>query len=400
MPTSSATAERFDAAAHAPREPVYFDHNATTPVDPGVLAAMLPYFTEHFGNPASFEHAHGNAAQAAVEKAREQVAHAMGARPAEIVFTGSCTEANNLAILGVARQQPGGRHFITTQVEHPSVLETFRALEREGHSVTFLGVDSDGRVDPETVESALTDRTVLVSVMAANNEVGTLQPIREIGRRCEERGVLLHSDLAQVLAYQDVNVVNDHVHLASISGHKAYGPKGVGALYVRSRTPRVRLAPIFFGGGQERGIRPGTVNVPLVVGLGAALAVAARMRASDSNALRNGCRSLLARLEGLGGVSLNGHPEERLSNNLSISVEGVEPLALIRLLRHEVSFSASSACATGEVRTSHVLMAMFGDTWRARQAFRLAPGRFTSASDWERAGAALEGGIQRLRGHG
>lgn len=378
--------------------PVYIDHNATTPVDPAVLTAMLPYFTEHFGNPSSVEHAHGNAAQGAVERAREETARAIGARPPEVIFTGSCTEANNLAILGVARAQPGPRHFVTTQIEHPSVLEVFRALEREGHAVTYLGVDAEGRVDPDAVEAAFTGETVLVSVMAANNEVGTLQPIREIGRRCEARGILFHSDLAQALAYTSVDVTRDHLHLASISGHKAYGPKGVGALYVRSRAPRVRLAPVLFGGGQERGFRSGTVNVPLVVGLGAALAIVERRRAADAARLSEACRSLLARLEALGGVWLNGHPRERLANNLSLSVEGVEPLALIRLLRTEASFSASSACATHEVKTSHVLQAMFGDTWRARQAFRLAPGRFTTAAELERVATALESGIQRLRG--
>jgi cysteine desulfurase len=400
VPHTTANAVIEPAAEVAAGAPVYLDHNATTPLDPAVLRAMLPFFTEHFGNPASVEHAHGNVAQSAVERAREETARAIGARAAEVIFTGGCTEANNLAILGVARLQSGPRHFITTQIEHPSVLEVFHALEREGHSVTFLGVGEDGRVDPDSVEAAFTEETLLVSVMAANNEVGTLQPIREIGQRCEARGVLFHSDLAQALAYVDVDVIRDHVHLASVSGHKAYGPKGVGALYVRSRGPRVRLAQILFGGGQERGLRSGTVNVPLVVGLGAALAIAQRRHGADSARLRDASQRLYARIERLGGVWLNGHPQERLPNNLSLSVEGVEPLALIRLLRADASFSASSACATHEVRTSHVLLAMFGDTWRARQAFRLAPGRFTTETELEGAGAALVAGIERLRGGG
>lgn len=376
---------------------VYLDHNATTPLDPAVWEAMVPYFTTHFGNPSSVEHAHGNEASAAVEHAREQVARAIGARPTEVVFTGSCTEANNLAILGVARAQEGWRHFVTTQVEHPSVLETFRALEREGHRVTYLGVDEYGRVDPDAVAGALADDTVLVSVMAANNEVGTLQPIREIGVICEAVGVLFHSDLAQALAYVPVDVAKAHVHLASVSGHKAYGPKGVGALYLRSRGPRVRIAPVLFGGGQERGLRSGTVNVPLVVGLGEALARAVNQRGIDAERLRASCGALYQRLANAGGVWLNGHPDERLPNSLSLSAEGVEPLALIRMLRGTVSFSASSACATHEVRTSHVLLAMFGDSWRARQAFRLAPGRFTTEDELDLAAERLAEGIARLR---
>lgn len=379
--------------------PVYLDHNATTPVDPTVLAAMLPYFSQHFGNPSSVEHTHGNQAQAAVERAREETARTIGARTAEVIFTGSCTEANNIAILGVARAQPSVRHFVTTEVEHPSVLEVFRALEREGHRVTYVGVGEDGTVDPDVIEAEITAETVLVSVMAANNEVGTLQPIREIGERCEAHGVLFHSDLAQALAYEDIDVTRDHVHLASISGHKAYGPKGVGALYVRSRGPRVRLTPIIYGGGQERGLRSGTVNVPLVVGLGTAMQVARANRARDAERLRAVCNDLLRELESVGGVWLNGPRDQRLPNSLSLSIEGVEPLALIRLLRSEASFSASSACATHEMQTSHVLLAMFGDSWRARQAFRLAPGRFTTDAELERARSALKAGILRLRGN-
>lgn len=387
-----------DSAPSSRAAPVYLDHNATTPVDPAVLEAMLPYFGERFGNPSSVEHAYGSEAATAVERAREQVAHVLGARSDEIIFTGTCTEANNLAILGITRAIPAKRHIVTSQVEHPSVLEVCRALARDGYEVTYLPVDEYGRVDPDDVAAALRDDTALVSVMAANNEVGTLQPIREIGARCEARGVLFHSDLAQAAAYCSIDVQRDHLHAASLSGHKAYAPKGVGALYVRSRKPRAKLAPILFGGGQERGIRSGTVNTPLVVGLGEALILARTRAAEDSARLRAACAQMRDRLsQSVGDVLLNGHPTERLPNNLSLSVKSVEPLALIRLLRGVVSFSASSACATEKVQTSHVLLAMFGDSWRARQAFRLTPGRFTTASDLAVVGDALVDAITRLR---
>lgn len=358
--------------------PLYLDHNATTPVDPRVVDRMLPYFTEVFGNPASVEHVHGNRAQAAVKRAREQVAQAIGARENEIVFTGSCTEANNLAILGAARANPDKRHIVTTAVEHPSVLEPCLQLEREGWDITVLGVDEQGTVAPADVAAALRADTLLVSVMGANNEVGTIQPIEEIGDICARAGVLFHSDLAQLLSCRKVDVATANIHLASISGHKLYGPKGVGALYVRSRSPRAKVAPIQFGGGQEKGLRPATVNVPLVVGLGEALLLATRQCAADSArlaAMSGAFREhIAAHLE---GVSFNGHPTERLPGNSSISIAGVEPLALMHKLNPFASFSASSACSTEKVETSPVLLAMFGDSARARQAFRVSPGRFT-----------------------
>ncbi|HET9283993.1 MAG TPA: cysteine desulfurase DndA [Candidatus Angelobacter sp.] len=365
---------------------IYLDHNATTPIDPAVIAAMEPYFRQIFGNPSSVEHEHGHLAALAVDSAREQVAVAIGARANEIIFTGGCTEANNLAILGVARALPEKRHLITSSIEHPSVLEPMRTLVREGWRVTYLPVDELGRVDIETFRGAITDDTALVSVMAANNEVGTLQPIRELGLICAERGILFHSDLAQFMAYGDMDVERDNIHLASLSAHKAYGPKGVGALYVRSRKPRVRLAPILFGGGQERGLRPGTLNTAAIVGMGEALSIAKRSSKLDATRLRTLCNTfrdqLLARVS---SVSLNGHPTERLPGNLSFSIDGVEPLALIRKLRETVSFSASSACATDKIETSHVLLAMFGDTRRARSAFRVAPGRFTTEKELDSA---------------
>ncbi len=361
---------------------IYLDHNATTPIDPEVRAAMLPHLGELYGNPSSVEHEDGRLAAEAVEHARAQVAASIGARSGEIVFTSGATEANNMAVLGAARAQPNKRHLITSQVEHAAVLGPAAALEREGWRVTYLPVDGYGRVSPSDVQAAMTTETGLVSVMAANNEVGTIQPIRAIGAICAERSVLLHTDAAQLPAYARLDVERDGVHLASLSAHKAYGPKGVGALYIRSRRPRARLVPITFGGGQERGLRPGTVNTAAIVGMGCAFQIASDRAKDDAKRIHRMCAAFSDGLLGaVAGVALNGHPSERLANNLSFSIDGVEPLALIHRLRNGFSLSAASACSTGKVETSHVLIAMFGDGPRARGGFRISPGRFTTEGD-------------------
>ena len=379
-------------------ERIYLDHNATSPVDPAVVQAMEPYLRELFGNPSSVEHEDGHAAARAVGAARVQVAEAIGARENEIIFTGSCTEADNLAIFGVARANPEKKHFVTTVIEHPAILEPARVLEREGWRVTYVPVDTDGRVSVDAVARSLRDDTALVSVMAANNEVGSLQPISEIGALCAARDIIFHTDLAQVATCGDIDVERDNIHLASLSAHKAYGPKGTGALYVRSRRPRVKLAPMLFGGGQERGLRPGTLNTAGIVGMGAAMAIAKKSAKAEAARLSAMCtefRDLL--LAHVPGAVLNGHPTERLPNNLSFSIPGLEPLALMRSLRHRLSFSASSACATDKIETSHVLLAMFGDTERARGAFRIAPGRFTTDAQMRDAAALIIDECARLR---
>jgi cysteine desulfurase len=377
---------------------IYLDHNATTPVDPNVADAMEPYLRELFGNPSSSEHEDGHLASLAVERGRAQVASALKARPNEIVFTGSCTEANNMALFGVAKAFPEKRHIITCTIEHPAILEPARALEREGWRVTYLPVDENGRVNVANVQAALAEDTALVSIMAANNEVGTLQPIREIGAICARHGVLFHTDLAQIIAYGEIDVERDNIHLASMSGHKAYGPKGVGALYVRSRNPRVKIVPLLYGGGQEKGLRPGTLNTVAIVGMGAAYDIARRTAKTESARLRQLCATFQDRfLVQVPGALLNGHPTDRLPNNLSFSIEGIEPLALMRRLRGRLSFSASSACSTDKVETSYVLKAMFGDTPRSRAAFRIAPGRFTTPADMETALQLLAAEVTYLR---
>lgn len=380
------------------RRPIYLDSNATTPVDARVLEAMLPWFSDAFGNPSSVEHAYGAEAAAAIERARAQVASAINAQSSEIVFTGSCTEADNLAIVGAVRAAGGLRHVVSTAIEHPAVLESLHQLQREGHRVTIVGVDESGTVRLDHLESAISDRAFLVSVMGANNEVGTIQPLADVAKLCRTSGALFHSDLAQLPAYADIDVDAMGLDLASFSGHKVYGPKGVGALYVRRRRPRTLLSALTWGGGQEKGLRSGTVNTPLVVGLGEAMAIAAREWKADGmriGALRNAMRDQL--IDQVPGVSVNGHPERRLANNLSVSIEGIEPLALMRLLRDTVAFSASSACATESFVTSHVLLAMHGDSRRSRQAFRISPGRHTSEEDMRVASLSMVDSIGSLR---
>lgn len=377
--------------------PIYLDHNATTPVDSEVFEAMKPYFTEKFGNPSSVEHYYGHEAAEAVEHARAGVAGFINARPEEIIFTGSCTEANNMAIKGVLEAYPDKRHFVTSQIEHPSVMEAFRHLESRGANVEYVPVDEHGIVDPDTVKAAICEHTALVSIMAANNEIGTLQPLREIGEICRERDVLFHSDLAQA-SYLPIDVREMGLHLASLSAHKAYGPKGVGGLYVRSRRPRIRLRPLIHGGGQERGLRSGTVNTPLVIGMATALRRLEGLRAAETDrvrSLRDKVTSELAHR--IDGLLTNGHPTQRLPHNVSFSIQGIDPHALIRSLRESVTFSATSACSTGKVKTSHVLLAMFGDCWRSRLAFRIGVGRHTTRDEIATAVDQIALGVQRLR---
>ena len=378
--------------------PIYLDHNATTPVDPAVLEAMLPFFQSEFGNPSSSHHRHGNRAQDAVSKARGKIAKALGARESEIVFTSGCTEANNIALLGAARARPEKTHLITSAIEHPAVLEPLRSLVAEGFELTEVRPDETGRISPESIEREIRPETGLVSIMGANNEVGTTQPIAEIGAICEARDVIFHSDLAQVMAHRTVDVAKEHIHLASISGHKAYGPKGIGALYVRSRSPRIRLQPIVLGGGQEKGLRSGTLNVPLIVGLGEAIEHAGRLAEKEEARLDELCENFFAKVsKTINGVTRNGHPTERIAGLVSLSIDGVEPFALMQRLNSIASFSASSACSTNSVETSHVLLAMFGDSPRARTAFRVSPGRYTTEAEMSLFADALTDAVPNLR---
>jgi cysteine desulfurase len=357
---------------------------------------MLPWLTGEFGNAASRQHAWGWAAESAVEAAREEVAAALGAEPREIVFTSGATESNNLAILGAARAARGrGNHVVTSAVEHRAVLDPCRQLASEGFEVTVLEPDPAGRVDPAALAAALTEGTVLVSLMAANNEVGTLNPVGELAALCAARGVTFHTDAAQAFGKVPLDVAAG-VALVSVSAHKTYGPKGVGALYVRSR-PRVPLTPIVHGGGHERGLRSGTLNVPGIVGLGAAVRLALRERDAEAQRLT----ALRDRLEGairgaLDGVTLNGAVADRLPGNLSLSFAGVDGERLVASLR-DVAVSSGSACTTASGEPSHVLGALGVPEALAKATLRFGLGRFTTQTEVDFAAEAVVSAVRRLR---
>ncbi len=362
--------------------PVYMDNNSTTPCDPRVVEAMLPYFTEKFGNAASRNHAFGWQAEEAVENAREQVAELIGASPKEIIFTSGATESNNLAIKGVASMyRKKGNHIITCVTEHKAVIDPLKRLERDGWNVTWLAVDPDGRVDPREVREAITDQTVLVSIMVANNEVGTIQPIAEIGAICKEKGVLFHTDAVQAAGKIPLDVQKMGIDLLSLSGHKMYGPKGVGALYVRRKDPRVRLDAIQDGGGHERGMRSGTLAVPLIVGLGAAAEIARREMPEESARLLNLRERLRQGIMGqLDHVEVNGHPTERLPGNMNLSFGFVEGEGLMMGIK-DIAVSSGSACTSASLEPSYVLKALGADDERAHSSIRFGIGRFNTEEE-------------------
>lgn len=358
------------------------DNHATTPLDPQVLEAMLPFLSNKFGNPASCTHRYGWDAQAAVEKARQQVAELIGAAAEDIIFTSGATESDNLAVKGAARaNRDRGNHIVTLAIEHHAVLDSCRRLQQEGFSVTYLPVRADGILDVAAFEQALTDRTILTSVMAANNEIGTLQPIREIGRICCDRGIVFHTDAVQALGKVELDVKALNIDLLSISGHKIYGPKGVGALYVRQNEPRLQLAPLFDGGGHERTFRSGTLNVPGIVGLGRACEICRQQMPQEPNrllALRNRLKEgLLSRLE---GVHINGSLENRLPNNLNLSFEGVDSESLLMALK-DVALSSGSACTSSADSPSYVLQALGVPDELAFASLRIGLGRFNTEEE-------------------
>jgi cysteine desulfurase len=382
----------------APKLPIYMDHHATTPVASEVFEAMRPFFLEHFGNAASRNHAFGWTAEAAAETARAEVAQLIGCRPIEVVFTSGATESDNLALKGVAyAYRDKGTHLVTSQIEHHAVLDTCKRLEKEGFRVTYLRVDRHGMVDPGDVAKALTPKTTLVSVMLANNEVGTIQPLAEIGRLCKMKGVLLHSDAVQGVGKIPVKVDDLGVDLLSLTAHKLYGPKGVGALYVRMADPRVRLIPQMDGGGHEKGRRSGTLNVPGIVGLGKACELAGRLMASEAVgliALRERLRAdLFVRLDHL---HLNGHPTQRLPGNLNVSFNFVDGEALLMSLK-EVAVSSGSACTSATMQASHVLRAMGVGDELAHTSIRFGLGRSNNEEEVEYVCDRIVEEVTRLR---
>lgn len=377
--------------------PIYMDCHSTTPVDPRVLEAMLPYFTEEFGNAASKSHAFGWRAEEAVEKARGQVARLIGASPREIVWTSGATESDNLAVKGVARfYRSKGRHLVTTRIEHKAVLDSVHALEREGWEATFVEVGPDGVVDPEAVRRAIRPDTVLVSVMHANNEVGTVQPVEAIGAITREKGVVFHTDAAQSAGRIPFDVERANADLVSLSAHKTYGPKGVGALYVR-RKPRVRLTPLIDGGGHERGLRSGTLNVPGIVGFGAAAEIALSEMPAEAARLLQLRERLRAGIQAaVDLVTVNGNLIERLPGNLNLSFAYVEGEALMMAVK-DVAVSSGSACTSASLEPSYVLRAMGVSDELAHSSIRFGLGRFTTQEEVDYAVRLFAEKVKTLR---
>jgi cysteine desulfurase len=362
--------------------PIYFDNHATTQVDPRVVQAMLPYFTEKFGNAASRNHPFGWAGEEAVENARAQVAALIGATPKEIIFTSGATESDNLMIKGVAEMyREKGNHIITQAIEHKAVLDTCKRLEKDGFEVTYLPVGKDGRVNPEDVRKAIRPKTILITIMYANNEIGIINPIQEIGKIAKEHGIFFASDGVQAVGKIPVDVQKDNIDLLAISAHKIYGPKGVGALYVRRRNPRVQLAAIIDGGGHERGMRSGTLNVPGIVGLGAACEIAQKEMAEESVRLAKLRDRLKAGLEAkLDEVFINGSLEHRLPNNLNMSFAYVEGESLLMGI-NDIAVSSGSACTSATLEPSYVLKALGVGEDLAHTSIRFGLGRFNTEEE-------------------
>ncbi len=378
--------------------PIYMDNHATTRIDPRVLEAMLPYFSEIYGNAASRNHEFGWIAEKAVDGAREQIAKLIGASGKEIVLTSGATESNNLAIKGVAEMyREKGNHIITEVTEHKCVLDTCKRLEKHGYRVTYLPVQKDGLIDLDQLKDAMTDETILVSIMAANNEIGILQPIREIGKLCHEKGVLFHTDAVQAAGKVPFNVIEDNVDLASVSAHKIYGPKGVGALYVRRRNPRVQLVAQMDGGGHERGMRSGTLNVPGIVGMGKACELAQQEMAEESVRLLGLRESLREQITSqLDEVYINGSMEHRLPGSLNISFAYVEGESLLMGI-NDIAVSSGSACTSATLEPSYVLKALGAGDELAHSSIRFGLGRFNTQAEVDYVAAKVVDVVNRLR---
>lgn len=381
------------------KTPIYLDNHATTPVDPRVLAAMLPYFTEQFGNASSKNHAFGWEAEAAVDSAREQVAKLIGAGSArEIVFTSGATESDNLAIKGVAQAyRERGNHIVTCATEHKAVLDSCKALEKQGFKVTYLRVQTNGLLDLQRLEESLTDETILVSIMAANNEIGTIQPVEEIGRLTRKKGILFHTDATQAVGKIPINVDKMAIDLLSLTAHKIYGPKGVGALYVRGEKPRVKVTPMLDGGGHERGMRSGTLNVPGIVGLGIACELGQKEMGGEAERLM-GLRERLRTglVQQLEDVYINGDPGRRLPGNLNMSFAYIDGESLMMGLK-EIAVSTGSACTSASLEPSHVLKALGLDDSLAHASIRFGVGRFNTAEEIEYTIGRVAEEVHRLR---
>ena len=378
--------------------PIYMDYHATTPMDPRVFEAMKPYFMDTFGNAASRNHSFGWEAEEAVEKSRKQIAELIGATNKEIVFTSGATESNNLALKGVAEMYAEkGNHIITAATEHKAILDTCKRLEKEGIRVTYLPVQANGLVDLELLKEAITDKTILISIMYANNEIGVIQPIAEIGKIAKSKGALLHSDATQAVGKVPVNVIKDNIDLMSLSGHKMYGPKGVGALYVRRKNPRVQITAQMDGGGHERGMRSGTLNVPGIVGLGAACAICQAGMPEESKRMAYLRDKLRNKLESeLDQVYINGTMDHRLPNNLNISFAYVEGESLLMGI-NDIAVSSGSACTSATLEPSYVLKALGAGDDLAHSSIRFGLGRFNTEEEVDYVAAKVIDVVKKLR---
>ena len=386
------------AAPDGVKLPIYMDNHATTPMDPRVLEEMLPYFREKFGNAASRNHSFGWVAEEGVETARERVAKLIGAATKEIIFTSGGTESDNLAIKGVAEMyKEKGNHIITAVTEHKAVLDSCKRLEKNGYRVTYLPIQKDGLIDLEDLKHAMDDKTILVTIMAANNEIGVIQAIAEIGKLCHERGVIFHTDAAQAVGRMPIDVIKQNIDLASISGHKMYGPKGTGALYVRRKNPSVQISAIIDGGGHERAMRSGTLNVPGIVGLGKACAIATEEMPHEScrlAGLRNRLKDRI--MNRLDGCYINGSMEHRLPGNLNVSFADVEGESLLMGI-NDVAVSSGSACTSAMVEASYVLKALSVGDDLAHSSIRFGIGRFNTETEVDYVADRVVETVQRLR---
>ena len=376
--------------------PIYLDSHATTPVDPRVFEEMTPYFTEHFGNASSLDHSFGYDASIAVSEAREKIAKAIGTNMDEILFTSGATESDNLALLGVMeRNKSKGNHLITCVTEHKAILDTAKHLEKIGCKVTYLPVDEYGLIDLDELKSAITDETVLISIMFANNEIGTIQNVSEIGAIAHEHNVLFHTDAAQALGHIPIDVKKMNIDLMSISSHKIYGPKGIGALYIRSILPRVKINSIVYGGGQERNIRSGTLNVPGIVGFAKAVEIALDEMDSENIRFKKWTDVMLEQFSKVGG-KLNGHPTNRLVHNLNIRFDGVQSKSIINTVSKKIAISAGSACTTQMVEPSHVLLALGLSDDQAHYSIRIGCGRFNTDEEIDVATSEILNAVESL----
>ncbi len=360
------------------RFPIYLDSHATTPVDPRVFEEMRPYFTEKFGNASSLDHSYGYDASIAVQQSRETIAKAIGANIDDIIFTSGATESDNLALMGVMEKNKAkGNHLITCVTEHKAVLDTARHLESIGYKVTFLPVDEFGLIDLEKLKDSITNETILISVMFANNEIGTIANVSEIGKIAHDHNVLFHTDAAQAVGHIPIDVQKLNIDLMSFSSHKICGPKGIGALYVRGVFPRVKISPLVFGGGQERSLRSGTLNVPGIVGFAKAIEISQKEMQQENIQFKKWTDYLFEKLSVV-GAKLNGHPENRLFHNLNVRFDGIEGKAIINSVSKKLAISAGSACTTQMVEPSHVLLALGLTEDQAHSSIRIGCGRFNT----------------------